>query len=252
MKNKNCVYYCLYGDNYEYQKILELSVKSLSNFVDKNNIIIFSEFEISKIENYAKVIVTEFPKGDAIPMAYRLILGKKLLEDFDNVLHLDVDTLIFDNIDDIFNTFEDNKISFATEDPNYPYKIIEKYWAEPLLTEDEKIKYSDVNSICCGVFGFNKTLYKNLDHIYDFIVQSENSGFFSICKDQHGFVTYVLRNNIYNYNLQKYVYHTLQRNVDNYGFKIYHFAGGVSSKNKYGMMEKFLFDYHQRLDNLLQ
>lgn len=239
LKNKKncCVYYCLYGD-IEYKKIIQLSILSLNNFFPKEHIFLFSEYDIPELSEYCNIIKIKFPQGYAIPMAYRLILAKKLFETYQKVLHLDADTLVFDNIDNIFNSFEDDKISFSTENPDTPDKIIDKYWAGPLLNEDEKIKYSNVNSICCGVFGFNVSIIKKLDNIYNFICECENSGFRSICRDQHGFATYVLRNNMYNYNLQKYVLH-FPKSRSNL-FKIYHFAGGVCSGNKYDIMKNFM------------
>lgn len=246
--NNNCVYYCIYGDNKEYQRILTLSLKSLNKFFDKENIIVFSESNIEEIQGYAKIIKTEFPSGYAIPMAYRLILGKKLIEEYhyDNIIHLDVDTLVSDNINSIFNVFEDGKISFATENPVVNTdKIIGECWAGLLLNVEDLIKYQNINSICCGVFGFNRTVCEELEKIYNNVVEKENSGFRGICKDQHAFSEYVLKNNLYNHKLQDYVNHTPKKIADTEYFRdkkserIYHFAGGVTSHNKYGVMEKF-------------
>jgi len=236
-KKSSCIYYCLYGD-IRYKEILHLSVLSLNKFFPKEDIFVFSEYDIPEFNQYCNLITVEFPQGYAKPMAYRLILGKILLQKYDNVLHLDADTLVFDNVDNIFSCFEDNKISFATETPNNPDKIIDQYWAGPLLDEEDKIKYSNVDSLCCGVFGFNGSMYENLEDIYNFICECEDSGFSAICRDQHGFTTYVLKNNMYNYNLQKYVEHFPKE--ESTGFKIYHFAGGVCSGNKYDIMKKFL------------
>jgi len=239
MDETKCVYYCLYGDA-RYIEILEVSVKSLNKFISKNNIFVYSEFDVPELGLYCNLIKTKFPEGFSIPMAYRLILGKNLLVNYDKVLHLDADTIICDNIDVIFNSFKQNEISFASENLNNPNKITEHYWAGPLLNSDEIKLYNNTNSICCGVFGFNKSMQLILEKIYNFIVECENSGFKGICRDQHAFTTYVLRNNLYNYNLQKYVCHTpyLKNNYSDY--KVYHFAGGVNSGNKYNDMKLFL------------
>jgi len=239
MKQSFCVYYCLYGD-IRYKQILELSVTSLSQFISKEDIFVFSEYDIPELESNCNLIKTEFPEGHAKPMGYRLILGKKLLENYDRVLHLDADTLVFDNIDDIFDSFEKNRISFATENSSNPDKIIGTCWAGPLLNQEEHEKYNDVNSLCCGIFGFDKSLYPFLEKIYNFIEECENAGFAEVCRDQHAFTTYVLRNSLYNYNLQRYVSHMPQADIDNgLRFKIYHFCGGVCSGNKYQVMTKF-------------
>lgn len=244
MKNKNCIYYCLYGNNREYYNLLILSLKSLNKFFDKNNIIVFTENKIEELEQYSKVIQTIFPNGYAIPMAYRLMLGKKLIEEYeyDNILHLDVDTIIVENIDDIFDCFENDKISFATETPESPDKIVDDCWAGPLLNSDELIRYKDIDSICCGVFGFNKTVCGELENIYNNVVEKEKSGCKLICRDQHAFVEYVLKNNLYNYNLQDYVDHQPKNKLNNIHIsdqvfkEINHFAGGVTSSNKYECM----------------
>lgn len=242
MKQSFCVYYCLYGDP-RYKQILELSVTSLSQFISKENIFVFSEYDIPELESSCNLIKTKFPEGFAKPMGYRLILGKKLLEDYDKVLHLDADTIVCEDITDIFDSFENNKISFATENPGNPDKITGGCWAGPLLNQDEHEKYNDVSSLCCGIFGFNKSVYPVLEQIYNFIVDCENLGFAEICRDQHAFTTYVLRNNLYNYNLQKYVSHIPQADIENgMKFKVYHFAGGVTSGNKYQVMANFLLD----------
>lgn len=248
MDKNNCVYYCIYGNDKEYKRILELSVKSLSKFFTKDNIIVFSEYEIEEIKEYSRIIKTEFPSGYAIPMAYRLILGKKLIEEYqyDNVIHLDVDTLVSGNINSIFDIFEDGEISFATENPIVNTdKIIGECWAGPLLNPEDLIKYQNINSICCGVFGFNKTVCGELEKIYNNVIEKENFGFRGICKDQHAFSEYVLKNNLYNHKLQDYVNHNPKKITDNEYFhdkkneRIYHFAGGVTSYNKYGVMQKF-------------
>ena len=245
--NNNCVYYCIYGDDKEYQRILLLSLKTLNKFFDKDNIVVFSQNGIEEIQKYAKLIKTDFPSGYAIPMAYRLILGKKLIDEYryDNVIHLDVDTLVINNLDHIFDVFEDNEISFASESPTNRDKITGGCWAGPLLNSQDLVKYQNILSICCGVFGFNKTLSNQLESIYNNVVEKEEKGFRGLCKDQHAFTEYVLKHNLYNYNLQDYVDHTPGRFVDqnsfdnNHSHKIYHFAGGVSSHNKYAVMEKF-------------
>jgi hypothetical protein len=246
MKNKNCIYYCLYGNDKKYYNLLILSLMSLSQVFDKNNIIVFSENVSEEIEQYAKVIKITFPNGYAIPMAYRLILGETLIEEYqyDNILHIDVDTIIIENIDNIFDCFENGEISFATEVPKNPSRIVDDYWAGPLLNSDELIKYKDISSICCGVFGFNKTVCGELKNIYNNVIEKEKNGVELICRDQHAFVEYVLKNNLYNYNLQNYVDHQPMNKLNSIDIsdqifkKINHFAGGVTSNDKYERMEK--------------
>jgi lipopolysaccharide biosynthesis glycosyltransferase len=238
----NCVYYCFYGNNKLYFDLLKLSLKSINRVFDKNKIFVYTDQDLNELSHLAVIKNLKFPSGFAIPMAYRLILGKELLNQYDNVLHLDVDTIISKQLDDIFSCIENKKISFATENVDNPDKIIDNYWAGPLLSIDEKKQYSEINSICCGVFGFNKSCNEIIENIYGYISEVENNNFMGVCRDQHGFAAYVLRNNYYNYNLQKYLSHTpiklmLKNNFNlNSDICIYHFAGGVVPDNKYEYM----------------
>lgn len=240
---KNCIFYCFYGDQ-EYLKLLDISLQSLNKFSSETDIIIFSDRPLPDFEGIAEVVVIEFPQGYSIPMAYRLLLGKDLLEEYDNVLHLDIDTLVCGNLNVLFESNSDNKISFATESEEEPSSCTGEYWAGPLLTPFEKTKYNNVNSICAGVFGFNKSMYSLMDEIYAYVVEVERSGYIGPCRDQHAFSAYVLRNNLYNFNLQKYVCHISQRIfrddeiISNPDFRVYHFAGGVTSFGKYDIMKK--------------
>lgn len=241
--NSNCVYYCLYG-NITYKQLLEISLISLSKFLPKENIIVFSQYNIPELMDYCEVIKTEFPRGYASSMGYRLILGKNLLERYSKVIHLDVDTVITKDIQDIFNQIEPNQISFATENIDTPAKIIGECWAGPLLLPEEKNNYKDIDSICCGIFGFDKSISLKLEDVYEYILECENQGFRGQCCDQHAFTAYVLRNNLYNFNLQNYVTHNAQQllrqnKIDlSSDIRIYHFAGGVTSAGKYEMMKK--------------
>lgn len=241
--SSNCVYYCLYGD-ITYKQLLEISLMSLSKFLPKENIIVFSEYDIQELKEYCQLIKTVFPVGFASSMGYRLILGQNLLEKYNKVIHLDVDTVVTGDLQGIFSQIELNQISFATENIDNPTKITGNYWAGPLLDIEEKINYKDINSICCGIFGFDVSISSKLKDIYNFIVECENNGFRGSCCDQHAFTTYVLRNNLYNFNFQKYITHNAQQIVKqnkidlNSDIGIYHFAGGVTSMGKYDMMKK--------------
>jgi hypothetical protein len=241
--NRNCVYYCLYGD-VAYKQLLETSLRSLSKYLPKENIVVFSEYEIGELEGYCRILKTEFPKGHASPMGYRLILGANLLEQYQRIIHLDVDTVVTGNIDDVFNEIKQGEISFATENVDHPDKIIGDFWAGPLLTQEEKDRYKDIDSICCGIFGFDRSTSHRLKEIYNFIVECERNGFYGRCCDQHAFAAYVLKNNLFNFTLQKHVTHISQRllwegRIDS-NIKVHHFAGGVTSEGKHQLMKELL------------
>lgn len=244
---KNCVYYCFYG-NKQYLDLLDLSLKSLNLFFNKEDIIVFSDRALPQFSDYARVIIKRFPEGHAIPMAYRLMLGSELLEDYDRVLHLDIDTIVTGNIDNIFDFAQDEVISFAWDNiPGVYDQVIGEYWAGPLMSHEERYNYHHKKSICCGVFLFNKSSKSTLEKIYEYVCWIESTGYKGPCYDQHAFSTYVVKNNCYNYNLQIFVTHSakdsdFKLNTD---FIIHHFAGGVTSENKYEVM---LNVYHKLIN----
>lgn len=242
--SKNAVYYCYYGEDILYYELLKLSLKSLNKFFDKNNIFVYSDKELPEIQNLCNVKVITFPIGFAVPMAYRLKIANELFTfyHYDNILHLDLDTIVCKNIHELFIYTENNKISFATEKN---LSINSMYHAGPLLNKEEICLYSHLPSICCGVFMMNKTCVDYVEHIYNFIVQLENNNFKEECRDQHGFCYYVLKNNLYNHNLENYVVHDAKNIINNNlqlnpNIYIYHFAGGVTSADKYEHMKLLL------------
>jgi hypothetical protein len=88
----------------------------------------------------------------------------------------------------------------------------------------------------------NKTCSKIILDIYDYIIDLENNGFRGVCREQHGFNSYVLKHNCYNYSLQNYVSHDAKNLVKNnlltLSTVVYHFAGGVTPHDKYDLMYK--------------
>jgi lipopolysaccharide biosynthesis glycosyltransferase len=239
---KNCVCYCYHGNDSLYYKLLKLSLHSLNKFFNKSDIFVHSEVDLPELHDLCNIVIVKFPDGFCTPMAYRLVLTEKLLQSYDNVLYLDIDTIIYNNLDETFLQVRDNEISFATENQKNPDKIVNSYWAGPVLTEDEIKKYSQINSICSGVFLLNKTCSKIILDIYDYIIDLENNGFRGVCREQHGFNSYILKHNCYNYSLQNYVSHDAKNLVKNnlltLSTAVYHFAGGVTPHDKYDLMYK--------------
>lgn len=265
---KNCVYYTLYG-NEKYGELLELSLISLNKYFNKEHIYVFSDIDIKKFNKYCNVIEHKFPTGFAKPMAERYKIIKILSQKYENMLQLDCDTLCLSSIDEIFKKIKNNKILIATEFPQFSerkkylnfetYKKFSKrfstgeHWAGPLLNEQEKKKYAEILSICAGIFACNVSFVDHAEKLSIYINSLEDSGFFSSCGDQHGFVKYILENNLYDFSLQEFVCHG-GFNIINNGetqklfenkINLVHFAGGVvpSEAKKKNMKELLRISY---------
>lgn len=270
---RNCVYYTVYGKNIdEYIKILLLSLKSLNRFFNKKDIYVYTDNDLSEILDYANVIQYDFGIGFAIPMAQRFKICKELMKSYDNILHVDADTIFINYLDELFSNLIDLEISVATENPLFDqnliylnfdiYKrdkkssIVEHLWAGPLLNENEKKIYQNIDSICAGVFACNKTCYF-IDEIFFLVSQLEIAGFRYVCRDQHAFCKYLLDKKCYNFNLQKFVSHegpSIMNETNKLIFNslsIVHFAGGVTSMNKSIIMEKLFHTNKIKDRNLL-
>lgn len=236
---KNCIYYCLFNDKQIYEQ-LELSLRSLKNIFSKENILIFTNLEIKNLEKYATIIQREFPLK--LTKNFSLPIGKQLLNEYDNILYVDCDTLFYpqNSILNIFESIVDNKICFAPE--FLKTSIIDEYWAGPLLTDDEKIIYKDIPGICTGVFACNKTAQQHLENIYNYIETIERSDFFNIyrpCAEQHAFTHYLIKHNIYSLVLKSFVSHG--GCIDKLKAKSYfiHHFPNLYKNNKLTLMQNF-------------
>lgn len=229
-----CVYYTCYG-NEKYKDLLEISLISLNMFFDKEHIYIFTNLELNGLEKYCNIVSHTFPTGFAKPMAERYNIIEILSKKYERILHIDCDTICINKIDKIFQNLKNDKISFATENTASSGNSILECWAGPLLSKEEKKKYAGIDSICAGVFACTHTFSDYGVEIAKYICALEESGFRGSCGDQHGLNKFVLDNEIYDFSLQKYVYHDgiglFKRNEQNKIFEtdtcIVHFAGGV-------------------------
>lgn len=250
--NKNAIFYTIYA-NKEYEKLLLMSLQSLSKY--KNfDIIIFSNFDIQiETDNRTTKKIINFPIGRATPMGYRFMIMNDLLSNYESVLHADCDTIFINDPNVIFDDLEVGKINIASETNELLKigndKIIGEYWAGPLLTKEEKETFKNIPSICCGVFAGKKESNILCQKIYKNVENYEKKGFFSICYDQHSICEYLIKNNAYSFNLQKYVCHNgsyvVRNNLINFmienKYVILHYAGGVSpNKEKIMFMKKTL------------
>lgn len=237
--NKNVIFYTLYN-NKKYQELLTMSLESLIKY-ENFDIIIFSDFEtLISTDKRTSLEKIKFPEGKAIPMGYRFSLMNDLLKKYECVLHVDCDTIFINDPNDIFKNIENEKVNVSSEtnrlintSENF---VIDEYWAGPLLKAEELELYKKIPSICCGVFAGKNTLNNVCEEIYKNICDNEEKGFLGICYDQHSICEYLIKNNLYSFELQKYVSHNGCYVADNDLIKfmiennyiILHYAGGVS------------------------
>jgi hypothetical protein len=250
--NKNVIFYTVYN-NKKYEELLFMSLKSLAKF-QNFDIIIFSNFDISiSIDKRIYFEKIEFPEGTAIPMGYRFILMNNLLKKYECVLHTDCDTIFINDPNNIFQNIEKEKINISSE-TNGLLKIgnnfiVDEYWAGPLLTTEEREIYKEIPSICCGVFAGKNILNNMCEEIYKNICYNEQKGFFGTCYDQHSICEFLIKNNLYSFELQKYVSHNgcyivdkdlIKFMIEN-NYVILHYAGGIGPhEDKIKFMKKTL------------
>ncbi len=258
---KNCIFWSVYGDN-RYLEIAKLSVDSFLKFNSNIDLLVYTDNDhiFSAFSNKVRVEKIDFVGGQSQKMAKRFDIASSLLEEYDNVLHVDTDVLAIAPFSHIFE-IDKSKINFASESPPKEYhddifevgngqdKSVGQYWAGPLLSEVEKKKFKDTPSICAGVWLSNKTHKVWLEEIYNDVINFEKAGFVGPCLDQHAVVRNLLLNQRWDLGLQRYVTHYGQRlNTINDFFNlkkskniIVHFAGGVQpSIKKIEMMKKTL------------
>jgi lipopolysaccharide biosynthesis glycosyltransferase len=248
----------IYG-NEKYFKFLDISLMSAKLMSENIDRFVFKDIDCKFFNENCNIISKKFPSGNASKMAFRYECTADLLEnyDYDHVLHVDVDAIIFKDISKIFDK-KTNGLSVASEsstEKKYFGHIskrldfsIGEYWAGPLLNENQKIQYANIPSICMGVWLAGKSEINSLKNIANSVYDYEKSGFNGICLDQHAAVKCLIESNQYNFDLQNHVSHLgikLNNNNDildikNSPISIVHFAGGVQpSEEKFQKMKLF-------------
>jgi hypothetical protein len=159
------------------------------------------------------------------------------ISDYTNILYLDSDILIVNNINIIFEKFKDIKDVFVGSSENIGDYIVGVYWAGPLLDNSEKIKYENIRSFNAGCFLFYNTA-DNLkilnDSYYSYI-----NGVKFIVYEQPYLNYYLLINNKYCHDLQKYITHNGCNDDIDLNKVIIHYSGGPGNfEYKYLKMKK--------------
>jgi hypothetical protein len=162
---KKLVYYLIYGDDNRFYDMLIISLKSLIiNGLYNDDILIISDNKNININIYDKII-NELPyikkHLSVVNINMNEFIGSKELykfyiyeydkvNNYDVLLYIDVDIIIVNNINFIFEK-SDNKFSFSME------KILTIYgcWTGfGLLTDEEKEKIDKTEYINSGLFMF--------------------------------------------------------------------------------------------------
>lgn len=216
----NCVFYTIWGNKYD--DILRISINTLKNINKSIDIKIYTDHIINGVD-VDKQIIYDFNSEIVISMSQRYLIASNLLNIYDKVLHLDVDTVCTKDINELFYDLNENKIYVASELSNDNVTGI--YWAGDLMDTEDIIKYNHIDSICAGVWLCNKNMGGYMLQLYDYI-KSNYHTINNICLDQPFFCYFLVKNNIYDFGLQRYVSHN-SKIVKN----IIHFAGGVSPNN---------------------
>lgn len=217
----NCVFYTIWGNKYD--DILKISLNTLKNIDKSIDIKIYTDHIINGIDDNNKQIIYDFNGERVISMSRRYLIASNLLDIYDKVLHLDVDTVCTKDINELFSNLNENKIYVASELSND--SVTGVYWAGDLMNSEDMINYKHIDSICAGVWLCNKNMSRYMLQLYDYICTNHHR-INNICLDQPFFCYFLIKNNIYDFGLQKYVSHN-SKIVKN----IIHFAGGVSPNN---------------------
>jgi len=238
---KKLIYYTVSG-NIEYAELLKLSINSLlknGNYV--GDVLIMCDENIKKklIFNNERIKYHIFDIVDSNRASgNKLRIYEYDILKYDSILYLDTDILIFEDINPVFNeTIKNDNFIISTEGEKS--EIINRHHAGPLLTSKEKEKYKYINGINAGVFLFKNTI-KNINILketYKKYIYGERYE----CYEQPYFNYSLLKENNFDFFLQKYIshngYHEIEKNKP-----IIHFCGGPGNyKLKMEKMNQYKF-----------
>jgi len=256
----------IYG-NPGYLPLLEMSVGS-SNIISPNiDKIILTDKSLNVQIDNCKIEKTSFFGSNASKMSLRYEFASSLLDNYDYVLHIDSDALIFKDISNIYvdkpkglslaSEYSSEQNSFKKGDGIQNYSS-ENCWAGPLLEDDEIDSFRSVPSLCMGVWLSGKEDKITLKNIRSEVIKREDSGFAGICVDQHAAVYRLVKDNSWNTHLQKHVTH-LGNKINNQNdindlydscHSICHFAGGVQPNiTKFNAMNLLIKEIERRKSN---
>ena len=242
--NKNLIYYTI-GNDEVYVEFLERSIKTLrtlGNYSD--DILIISDDTCIKIvkEKFidCKILhIKEDPAGEEQYISYKSLAAFNKLRiaeyenilKYENIIYLDLDMLIQNDINAIFDIIPENKILISNEEGVVGDS--RRFWGSHLFSAEEKIKYNidNINGINSGFFGFKPLMLHHFSVIYNMAINDADRTH-QVC-EQPVFNRYLIINNLYdssatNLFLQKGSF------VDPREYEektVIHFANGVGNYN---------------------
>jgi lipopolysaccharide biosynthesis glycosyltransferase len=250
----NLIYYSI-GGNLELIELLKHSIESLRKFGEyTGDILIISDsicFESVKenFKDFDILYIQEESIGLKASINKLKIFNYPKIIEYDKIIYLDLDIIIQNNINTIFNSINDK---FIVSKEHYPHNTEETLvshlsnnYGRHLLSKDELdfCINNNIKAINGGFFGFHKSL---VSHFINILNETEND---QLMKDKMGeqpsLNKYLIINNIYDNNATQYV---LQfAGMHNFVYKknqiIIHFCGcGKDHNDRLVMMKNWIYN----------
>jgi len=245
--SKKLIYFTIFK-NIKYVEMLKLLLKTIENNIDENTTLLFytsSEFkniiEIFLEKQTLKCFNYYFMINDSINTVLECccaryqIFNLPNINNYDTILYLDSDILIYNHLNRVFNLCKDNKIYVIAENCETPCN----YWGDVLFENEILKKKHGRSGYNSGVMLFKN--FKSIKNIFnDIYKHAYNSKLLLPCFDQPYFNYHIVINNVVNdYDLINYV--RLISNNDSYidcnKYSILHFYSNVD--NKLQIMNEF-------------
>lgn len=206
---KRLIYYCI-GYNYDFNKILNISLISLRKHYD-DDVMIITDYENSlnlkklnkMFENVDFMYLDANEKFIAAINRYKIYEYEKYF-DYDVILYLDCDTLIINNIDKIFEkTMKNNCIGIVKENDANGNPIFlknDKFFGSYLFSSEElKTTLKNTIGLNSGVFSLpsNHKSLKIFKDIYNTAIKHRNDSVLSDGKNwgDQPYLNYILIKN---------------------------------------------------------
>lgn len=242
--NKNLIYYTI-GNDEIYIEFLERSIKTLRTLGNySGDILIISDdscikFVKEKFSDCKILHLKEDPAGEEQYISHKSLAAfNKLrigeyehISKYKNIIYLDLDMLIQNDINTLFDIIPEDKILISNEEGLVSHPG--RFWGSHLFSPEEKIKYDidNINGINSGFFGFKPLLLDHFRVIYSMAINDIDRTH-QVC-EQPVFNRYLIINNLYdgsatNLFLQKGSF------VDPREYEektVIHFANGVGNYN---------------------
>jgi len=225
--NMNLICYLLYGNDNKYYNMLLSSINTLiKNGNYKDDILFFVDDK-----NVDKLLKLDIPNNKYVINIKNIkstglnifrIYEFDFINKYNKVLLIDIDTLISQDINNIFNIItKDNIFYFSSEN-----RIYEPCSALSIAKQNEKNFYKQKGFLLnCGIISFkiNKTNLLTCEHIYN-----TGKNIHTSCAEQPFINHFFLRKGNYSTILNNVIYNNFDKLYKNKNeYTIIHFLGGV-------------------------